>query len=231
MKEAVERKKGNGRFGSDESSESGSESYDSVSDGGTIRPSRRKRNRRGWDRRGRGRRRVSDSESESESSDVSSITYYPRTRGRRRDAERRRRREEDRRREEADRRREARRREEESRYRRDRRHRRSLTPSTSPSPSPERTPAPLPKSRPRKRDAFRDSVFSSYGSMKKAAVRLKYVEAKTKLKKQLEEEEGLEKARQDKIREANREIFKDRLKTEEDSAASSASIVLIRDAR
>jgi hypothetical protein len=42
--------------------------------------------------------------------------------------------------------------------------------------------------------------------MKKAAVRLKYVEAKVKLKKQLEEEEAIEKARQDKIREANAEI-------------------------
>lgn len=42
--------------------------------------------------------------------------------------------------------------------------------------------------------------------MKKAAVRLKYVEAKVKLKKQLEEEEKLEKVRRNKVKEANMEI-------------------------
>lgn len=42
--------------------------------------------------------------------------------------------------------------------------------------------------------------------MKKAAVRLKYVEAKVKLKKQLEEEEKLEKIRRDKVKDANREF-------------------------
>lgn len=54
--------------------------------------------------------------------------------------------------------------------------------------------------------SFRDSVFSSYTSMKKAAVQLKYVEAKVKLKKQLDAEERVESERQMKIREANREI-------------------------
>ena len=43
---------------------------------------------------------------------------------------------------------------------------------------------------------FRDSVFSSYTSMKQAAVKLKYVEAKVKLQKQLEKEEELERQRQ-----------------------------------
>lgn len=42
--------------------------------------------------------------------------------------------------------------------------------------------------------------------MKQAAVKLKHVEAKVKLKKALESEERLEQARRDKIREANREI-------------------------
>ncbi len=66
--------------------------------------------------------------------------------------------------------------------------------------------------------------------MKKAAVRLKYVEAKVKLKKQLGEEDAVEKAREDKIREANREIFKDRLKQEkaEDSAESGEYIFASR---
>ena len=59
--------------------------------------------------------------------------------------------------------------------------------------------------------------------MKKAAVRLKYVEAKVKLKQQLADEEAVERARQEKIRQANREIFQDRLRgeKEEDSAGSS----------
>ena len=46
--------------------------------------------------------------------------------------------------------------------------------------------------------------------MKKAAVQLKYVEAKVKLKQRLEEEDKIEKARQEKVRmkvkEANKEI-------------------------
>lgn len=67
---------------------------------------------------------------------------------------------------------------------------------------------PIPQGKRRKRDTFRDSVFSSYNSMKKAAVRLKYMEAKVKLKKQLEEEEKLEKIRRDKVKEANMEIEK-----------------------
>ena len=49
-------------------------------------------------------------------------------------------------------------------------------------------------------------MFSSYTSMKKAAVQLKYVEAKAKLKKQLESEDKLEEERRAKIKEANREI-------------------------
>ncbi|ORX40733.1 hypothetical protein BD324DRAFT_17600 [Kockovaella imperatae] len=57
-----------------------------------------------------------------------------------------------------------------------------------------------------KRETFRDSVFSSYSSMKKAAVRLKYVEQKVKLKKQLEAEEAVEQARREKVIQANRDL-------------------------
>lgn len=77
----------------------------------------------------------------------------------------------------------------------------------SPSPSPTPTPTPTPPSK----KSFRDSVFSTYDSMKKAAVRLKYVEQKVKLKKQLEAEERVEKSRQAKIKEANRELEEARL--------------------
>ncbi|WVQ72993.1 hypothetical protein IAR50_002556 [Cryptococcus sp. DSM 104548] len=71
---------------------------------------------------------------------------------------------------------------------------------------PLRRPPPPQQEPSSKSRGFRDSVFSSYNSMKKAAVRLKYVEAKVKLKKQLEEEERVERARKDKVMEANREI-------------------------
>jgi len=67
--------------------------------------------------------------------------------------------------------------------------------------------------------SFRDSVFSSYKSMKKAAVQLKYVEAKAKLKTQLEDEDRLERERQAKINEANREI---ELARQAESASSGA---------
>ena len=213
IKQVLERKKdkdetkGKGDSNSETGSES--ESHDSVSDGGTIRPSRRRR-----DRRGRRRKNQSDTES----SDASSIQYRSRRRGGR--VAGRRRWEDDRRREDS------RRRDDEYRYDRNRdrhRHRRSLTPSPSPSPSPTPALPSLPKAAKKKRDNFRDSVFSSYGSMKKAAVRLKYVEAKVKLKNQLAQEDETEKVRQDKIREANREIFKERMSAEkgEESAGSS----------
>ncbi|WWC71852.1 uncharacterized protein I206_105811 [Kwoniella pini CBS 10737] len=57
-----------------------------------------------------------------------------------------------------------------------------------------------------RKKSFRDSVFSTYNSMKKSAIKLKYVEAKVKLEKQLEQEEILEKERKEKILKANEEI-------------------------
>ncbi|KAK8853090.1 hypothetical protein IAR55_003791 [Kwoniella newhampshirensis] len=184
------------------------ESDDSISDGGTIRPSRtrRRRGRRRGRRRDRDRDRFGHSrrggrrggEYDSDSgTDYSDETYLPR------------RRERDRRRD---------------RYDRDRggerhRGRSRLEISRSPSPQPPRgrptrqltassthPSPPVVATKRRKRDTFRDSVFSTYTSMKNAAVRLKYVEAKVKLQKQLEEEEVLERKRREKVTEANKEL-------------------------
>lgn len=229
VKEAIERRKAEvAKQGESDDSDddSGSDSWesgdsDSVSDNGTIRPSRR-RMRRKSKRSRRGRRRRDMSESESEDSDASPIAYHQRRGGRAQsESASRRRREEDRRREKA-----RRRREDDYRFERERRNRRHRPITPSPSPSPPPTPTPISKPKRRKRDGFRDSVFSSYGSMKKAAVRLKYVEAKVKLKQQLADEDAVEKARQEKIRVVNREIFRDRLRSEqeEDSGGSSKSL-------
>ncbi|WWD03468.1 hypothetical protein V865_001520 [Kwoniella europaea PYCC6329] len=57
-----------------------------------------------------------------------------------------------------------------------------------------------------KKKGFRDSVFSTYTSMKKAAIKHKYVEAKIKLDEQLKQEEELENQRKIKVLQANREI-------------------------
>ncbi|OCF74139.1 hypothetical protein I204_04509 [Kwoniella mangroviensis CBS 8886] len=57
-----------------------------------------------------------------------------------------------------------------------------------------------------KKKGFRDSVFSTYTSMKKAAIKHKYVEAKIKLDEQLKQEEELENQRKMKVLQANREI-------------------------
>jgi hypothetical protein len=61
--------------------------------------------------------------------------------------------------------------------------------------------------------------------MKNAAVKLKYVEAKMKLKKQLAAEGRIERARQDRIREANAEIERSQRLAEgpADSAGSGTS--------
>ena len=69
---------------------------------------------------------------------------------------------------------------------------------------PRRRPlSPItPKSR-RPRDTFRDSVFSTYASMKSAAVKLKHVEARTKFKRQMRREEELEQERKDRVDKAN----------------------------
>lgn len=184
-----------------ESGTSGSEeSYESVSDGGTVVPKRRKKERRRRRRRsGRGRRgqRYVDDYS-SDETDWSDETDYGRYGHRRRK-----------------RRRDRPHRSQDTRYRS---RRRSYTPSPSPSPSPTPSLPPLPSRSNRSRATrpnptgsnFRDSVFSTYASMKRAAVQLKYVEAKAKLKQQLEEEDKIERARQAKIqervRQANREI-------------------------
>ncbi|KAI9633891.1 uncharacterized protein MKK02DRAFT_28640 [Dioszegia hungarica] len=91
-----------------------------------------------------------------------------------------------------------------SRRNRDRdRDRRPRSPSPSPSPTPRARDATG------KRKSFRDSVFSTYQSMKSAAVRLKQAEMTEKLKKQLEDEERIEAIRQAKVKEANREIEKE----------------------
>lgn len=58
--------------------------------------------------------------------------------------------------------------------------------------------------------------------MKKAAVRLKQVEAKAKLKKQLDEEERIERIRQAKIKEANLEIERAKRESEMAKRAKSA---------
>ncbi|WWD19504.1 hypothetical protein CI109_103965 [Kwoniella shandongensis] len=195
-------------------SEDWSESDDSISDGGTIRPSktRRRRGRGRSSRRkkyghSRSRRRGGggggryDSDSETDFSDE---TYLPPRRNRR-DRNRKRDRYED------------------EYYTRERdrnrdRGRRKISPSPPPPAQSTRPPKPTRQSTSSsqgtipshsataKHRTFRDSVFSSYNSMKKAAVRLKYVEAKVKLKKQLEEEEALERKRREKVREANREL-------------------------
>ncbi|WWC64412.1 uncharacterized protein I303_107022 [Kwoniella dejecticola CBS 10117] len=98
----------------------------------------------------------------------------------------------------------------ESDYTRERREKEGYTPksafSVRPSASASASASRSPKSALSRKKSFRDSVFSTYNSMKKAAVRLKYVEAKVKLDQQLEEEERLERERKEKIKEANREI-------------------------
>ncbi|KIR81191.1 hypothetical protein I306_01734 [Cryptococcus gattii EJB2] len=185
---------------SETETETGSESDDSISDGGTIRPSRTRRRKvkgrtRRKRRRGRhkfGHRRRGEIESMTET-DYSDETYYPRRhqyrdRGSNKDRARRR-----------------------DRYWRkysyDPYYDRSFPPPHRDHPQSPVPPAPpIPQEKRRKRDTFRDSVFSSYNSMKKAAVRLKYVEAKVKLKKQLEEEEKLEKIHRDKVKDANKEF-------------------------
>ncbi|WVR00343.1 hypothetical protein IAU59_007486 [Kwoniella sp. CBS 9459] len=213
-------KPGGGKRSSDsyddgEEGDSWSESDDSVSDGGTIRASRtrRRRGRRDRDQRRYGRSRRSrggrrgDSEledgTETDWSDWS--RYHARGGYSRRGDKYHNGRDRDR---DRDRRRYAE--DYDSPYftrksfRRGRGRDRDRA-ITTPSTAPTETPTPVTAKR-RKRDTFRDSVFSSYNSMKNAAVRLKYVEAKVKLKKQLEEEERVENRRKEKIREANREI-------------------------
>ncbi|KAK4686633.1 hypothetical protein P7C73_g3492, partial [Tremellales sp. Uapishka_1] len=179
------KKKGRGRRSESESDSS--ESYDSVSDGGTIRPRRRRRGGRRRDRGYSRRRRRDDTESESEDSYWSDETYYPRRRrGRRKE------------------------------YPPPHRKRGRAPPSSSTaSPSPPPLPKPPQKAEKQEKSTFRDSVFSSYTSMKKAAVRLKYVEAKVNLKKKLKEEENIEVNRRKKIDEANAEIAESRRLQEE----------------
>ena len=58
--------------------------------------------------------------------------------------------------------------------------------------------------------------------MKKAAVRLKHVEAKANLKKQLDEEDRIERIRQAKIKGANLEIERVRRESELAKRAKSA---------
>ncbi|WVR07831.1 hypothetical protein IAU60_004874 [Kwoniella sp. DSM 27419] len=200
--------RGRGRSRSDserEDSDEGSEGYDSVSDGGTIRPSRRRRRRR---RRRRHNKRRGDYRREEKDWDQGrDFGHRSRRRGDDYDSDR-------------DRNKDslysvdsydARSWRERSHVRQhDRSHHRHLS---SPPLSP-RSPALTPGTgrtgtlgaKRRIRDTFRDSVFSSYTSMKKAAVRLKYVEAKVKLKRQLDEEERVEQERRAKVAQANREI-------------------------
>lgn len=98
---------------------------------------------------------------------------------------------------------------------------RDRTPSPSPTPPP---PVPRASKEEKKETNFRDSVFSSYHSMKNAAVKLEYVEAKVKLKKQLEEEERIDAHRKAKIAEANKELEASKRREQGlDSAGSSTS--------
>lgn len=231
------RCRGSRRRDSESDSDPGSESesYDDISDGGTIRRSRRRRprrrsrsrrdrRRREKDTRGRGRRGRDyyssewDSESSSEMSDA---TYYPR--------------------------------------RLPRRHRgvqmdriRVKDGYSSPSPPGPHVPgnrrdlplglgpptatvassstsrAPSDRSRgninPRpglKRGetekTFRDSVFSSFTSMKQAAVKLRIAEQKVKMKKALEAETQAEEARRAKVEEANRLIQEENQRIEREN--------------
>ncbi|KIR33956.1 hypothetical protein I352_03185 [Cryptococcus deuterogattii MMRL2647] len=185
---------------SETETDTGSESDDSISDGGTIRPSwtrRRKVKGRGRRKRRRGRhkfghRRRGETESTTET-DYSDETYYPR---RHQDRDRG-----------SDKHRARRRDRYWKKYSYDPYYDRSFPHPHRDHPQSPVPPAPsIPQEKRRKIDTFRDSVFSSYNSMKRAAVRLKYVEAKVKLKKQLEEEEKLEKIRRDKVKDANKEF-------------------------
>lgn len=169
--------KGNGagvsrRWSDDEDSEDDAyEDYDSMSDGGTIRPRRRYRERRDYagprSRRGGGR-------------DGYDHRDRPRTRGRGRRGDRYEGYSDDyytsddsygrpRRNRDAD--------------RRDRSHRRAYgtPPSSSYRPTPRSVRDPNPAN-------FRDSVFSTFSAMKSAAVKLKRHEAEVKLEQQLKEE-------------------------------------------
>ncbi|OCF32201.1 hypothetical protein I316_06115 [Kwoniella heveanensis BCC8398] len=216
----------------DESEDSWSESDDSISDGGTIRASK---TRRRMARGGRGRRRERDrgryghrrsrrsggerrDDSELESGSETDWSDEPRyhdrsgrygRRGREyldrpdRDGHRDRRRYKDYHDSPYYSRKGYRRPPAPPSHRRDHA---AETPLTGPSTRSMSSPTPTSTGKRRKRDTFRDSVFSSYNSMKNAAVRLKYVEAKVKLKKQLEEEDRMENRRREKVREANREI-------------------------
>ena len=155
--------------------------YDSLSDGGTIRPRRRYKARRHYPAphrsRGRGaysprRDRSYDDYSLSSSRSEYSPAYRPS-------------------------------RSHQTRHR-DRHHKRFPH-------SPQSTAASVTS----KRSDFRDSVFSTYSSMRSAAVRLKRHEAEVKLAKQLEAEEEAETrrlaARKLKAQEANAEIEKERI--------------------
>ncbi|KAE8539570.1 hypothetical protein D1P53_004672 [Cryptococcus gattii VGV] len=206
---------------SETGTDTGNESDDSISDGGTIRPSRtRRRKVKGRRRRKRqtgrhkfGHRRWGEIESMTET-DYSDETYYPhwhqyRDRGSDKDRARRR-----------------------DRYWRkysyDPYYDRSFPPPHRDHPQSPVPPAPpIQQEKRRKRDTFRDSVFSSYNSMKKAAVRLKYVEAKVKLKKQLEEEEKLEKIRRDKVKDANREFERANREGQDRKGSSGLGKILI----
>lgn len=172
VKASIEAKGESGKKRDDDDESSGwdSEEYDTLSDGGTIRPRRRRGGRRDKyrsSRRGRHRDRGRDYYS----SDESDFSYR-----------------------------------EPSRRIRD--HRRRRQPSPSPSPPPPR----LPKRGRRK--SFVDSVFSTFQSMKDAAIDKRQDEMDSKLKQALEDEERIEKARQMKVREANAEIKKFALERE-----------------
>lgn len=182
------RRRGHGRKGSSdwssdsdrrsdsEESWSESEDYDPVSDGGTIVPRRRRRRRRGKRRDRDGGRRRRHRRRGSYSDSESEYSDDSYD-SRRRHANRR------------------------ARDRRD-----SMGSDTSKPPVPPIPASTDPKAGKKRETNFRDSVFSSYHSMKEAAVRLKLVEAKVKLKKQLEAEERIDAARKAKIEQANREI-------------------------
>ena len=156
---------------SDSGFDDSEEEYDSLSDGGTIRPRRRKKRYRRYRSRGRRRRRRSEySESGNSSDSEAPATIAAKS---------------------------------EQKIQKDEVE--NTEDAKEPPALSTSAKMDIPKDT-KKEFGFRDSVFSTFHSMKEAAVKLKYVEAKAKLKKQLETEERIELERKAKIAEANREI-------------------------
>jgi hypothetical protein len=197
----------------DDWSSSGTESYDDFSDGGTIRRSKRRRPRRRKERhRGKGRRRKEDNYSDGSLSSATDSTYHARPR-------------KDRGRREP--------------IKQERRQPSRKTPATASTRStnddmplglgPPTTAlrtgssgSPLSRKK-SKTDKFRDSVFSTFESMRDKAIRLKQVEQSLKLKEDLMREERAEaerlRQRQITMRIANDQLRKEKADEERGKSA------------